>query len=151
MIIMLVFIWNTYIFPPRWPTLQQNIKVNRGENCMGDTCGTWHRRSFTRVHVVCMYKQPFSIFLWQRRHKERHIRSVVGYRPRPRRGARRGREDVLEMSGARHQKRGLPSMGHELYSALKMCHATKNNVLLKMIYCNTKPGLRLFYFHSKLM
>lgn len=63
---------HTYIFPPRWPTLQQNIKVNRGENCVGDTCGTWHQRSFTTVHVVCMYNQPFSIFLWWWCHMERH-------------------------------------------------------------------------------
>lgn len=55
---------HTCIFPPQWPTLQQNIKANRGENCMGDTCGTWHHRSFRRLHAVWMYNQAFSIFLW---------------------------------------------------------------------------------------
>lgn len=33
---------HTCIFSPRSSTLQQNIKVNRGENCMGATCGTWY-------------------------------------------------------------------------------------------------------------
>ena len=31
-------------------------------------------------------------------------------------------------------------MGHELHSALKMCHATKNDVFLR-------PGLQLIYLH----
>lgn len=93
---------HTYIFPPRWPTLQQNIKVNRGENCVGDTCGTWHQRSFTTVHVVCMYNQPFSIFLWWWSHMERHYGGLPAEATE--RHLQGDREDVLEMSAARHQK-----------------------------------------------
>lgn len=99
---------HTYIFPPRWPTLQQNIKVNRGENCMGDTCGTWHHRSFTRVHVMCMNNQPFSIFLWWWCHAKRHICSVAGYRPRPQWDAQRDRGCTWH-ERYKTSKKGLPS------------------------------------------
>lgn len=146
MIIMLVFIWNTYIFPPRWPTLQHNIKVNSGENCMDDTSGTRQHRPFTRVHAVCMYKQPFSIFLWGWRHMERHNCSVKGYQPMPQRDAQRDREDVLEMSAATYQERGLPSVGHELLGALKMSLKTSS---FTVIWC--KQELQLMYFHSQFL